>query len=91
MNNSGKTKDKNTVTVGPKYQVVLPKSVRRVCRGLKAGATVRVYPLDECTVAVTLTSKSWAEENKGGLKDVWSGIDTDKQLKKIRDEWETKI
>lgn len=88
MNNTNKTKDKNIVTVGPKHQVVLPKSVRRVCRGLKSGATVRVYPLDERTVAVTLTSKSWAEEKKGGLKDVWQGIDINKLLKTVRDEWE---
>lgn len=88
MNNTNKTKDKNIVTVGPKYQVVLPKSVRRVCRGLKAGATVRVYPLDEHTVAVTLTGRSWAKERKGGLKDVWQGIDINKLLKTVRDEWE---
>lgn len=80
--------DKRIVTVGPKYQVVIPREVRRACRGVRVGAKVYVYPLSESTMAVTVADENWAETHRGGLKDLWEGIDVAKQLREMRDEWD---
>ena len=81
-----KREHKKTVIIGPKYQVVIPREVRKVCRDMKAGAKVRVYPLNDSTVAITLAGDDWAQTNRGGLKDLWRGGDVMKQLQQMPDE-----
>lgn len=77
-----------TVTIGPKYQVVIPKEVRQRCANFRKGARVRVYPLDDATLAIKLEDGNWAESQYGVLEDYWKGIDVAKELKKTRDEWD---
>jgi AbrB family looped-hinge helix DNA binding protein len=36
-----------TVTIGTKNQIVLPKEVRKKIKGLKPGSKVMVYPIDK--------------------------------------------
>lgn len=78
------------VTIGTKNQIVIPKEVRKKIKGLKPGQKVSVYPLNENTVAITVQDKSWVERTHGIMKDAWKGIDTTKELEKLRNEWDRK-
>jgi len=75
------------VTVGPKYQVVLPKEVRKKLKNLKPGEKVKVYFQDENTVVVKTSPSNWIEETRGLAKKYWKKIDPIKELNKMRDEW----
>lgn len=80
----------NIVTVGPKSQVVIPKNVRKVVRGIKPGKKVVVRPLSEQSVIVEVPSTNWVEETYGMLKEEWKGVDATEYIRKLRDEWEQK-
>lgn len=75
------------VLVGSKYQVVIPKEVRKKIAGLKPGIRVAVSPLDETTVAIRKMDQSWVAKTKGIAKKAWAGIDTTKYLKDLKREW----
>ena len=79
-----------TVTIGTKNQIVIPKEVRKKIKGLKPGHKVMVYPLNENTVAIKVEDKNWTERARGIMKDAWRGIDTTKELEKLRNEWDAK-
>lgn len=87
-NQKKREKRSNTVTVGPKYQVVIPRDVRRQCTGFNKGAKVEVLRLDDSTVMLKAADENWAETQYGALKDVWKDIDPINELKKMRDEWD---
>lgn len=76
------------VTVGTKYQVVIPKEVRRKIKGLKPGSKVSVHSVDEKTLTIKTEPKSWVERTSGLMKDAWKDIDPIAELEKMRDEWE---
>lgn len=76
------------VTVGSKYQIVIPKEVRKKIKGIKPGAKVEVYALDVGSFKVKPEEKNWVERTKGIMTEAWKGIDTTKELEKMRDEWE---
>lgn len=78
------------VTVGTKYQIVIPKAIRKKVKGLKPGAKVVVRTLDDETIAVKRVEKNWIEATRGLAKEAWKGIDTTKYLKGLRDEWNRK-
>lgn len=80
----------NVVTVGPKSQVVIPKNVRKVVRGIKPGKKVVVRPLNEQSVIVEVPSTNWVEETYGMLKKEWKGVDATEYIRRLRDEWEQK-
>lgn len=76
------------VTVGTKNQIVIPKEVRKKIKGLHPGRKVSVYSLDNETIAIKVSDKSWVERSFGIMKDAWRDIDTTKELEKMRDEWD---
>ena len=78
------------VTVGTKYQIVIPKEVRKRIKGIKPGAKVNVYPNGKNTVTIKIEEKSWVERTRGIAKEAWKDIDPIKELEKMRDEWENK-
>lgn len=78
------------VTVGSKYQIVIPKEVRKKIKSLKPGSKVGVGVIDENTVAIKSEQMSWVDRNRGLMTKAWRGIDTTKELEKLRDEWERK-
>lgn len=78
------------VIVGTKYQIVIPKEVRRKIKGLRPGVKVSVYKSGENALSVDLNPTDWMERNSGLMKDAWKGIDTTKYLKKLRSEWDRK-
>jgi len=79
-----------TVTIGTKNQIVIPKEVRKKIKGLKPGSKVMVYPIDDTTVQIKLSDKNWVERTSGIAKDAWKDIDPIKELEKMRDEWDEK-
>lgn len=78
------------VTIGPKYQIVIPKEVRKKLKGIKPGNKIVVGAIDENTATIKTEPKSWIEQYSGIAKEAWKGIDTTRYLKRIRDEWERK-
>lgn len=79
-----------TVTIGPKSQVVIPKKVRDVVRGIQPGKKVVVRPLNAHSVIVEVSSSDWVSETYGMMKEAWNGTDPMQELQKMRDEWERK-
>jgi AbrB family looped-hinge helix DNA binding protein len=79
-----------TVTIGTKNQIVLPKEVRKKIKGLKPGTKVMVYPIDKETIGIKVSDKSWVENTYGLMKDAWKDIDPIKELEKMRNEWDEK-
>lgn len=79
------------VTVGPKYQIVIPKSVRRKIKGLKPGSKVSVKAVDDETVKIKTEPEKWLERTYGLMSDAWRGVDTEAELKKIKNEWEERL
>lgn len=78
------------VTVGTKYQIVIPKEVRKRIKGIKPGAKVSVYPNGKNTVTIKAEEKSWVERTRGIAKNAWKDIDTTKYLEDLRNEWDIK-
>jgi len=79
------------VTVGTKYQIVIPKDIRIKIRGLKPGAKVSVYRADKDTVTIKTNHKSWVERTRGIAKEAWKNINTTKYLEDLRNEWDRKV
>jgi AbrB family looped-hinge helix DNA binding protein len=79
-----------TVTIGTKNQIVLPKEVRKKIKGLKPGSKVMVYPIDKDTIGIKVSNKNWVEDNYGLMKNAWGNIDPIKELEKMKKEWDEK-
>ena len=79
------------VTVGTKYQIVIPKEVRKKVKGIKPGVKVGVIISGKNTVSVKTQPESWVERTRGIAKEAWKNIDTTKYLEDLRNEWEKKI
>lgn len=79
------------VTVGSKYQIVIPKEIRRKMKGVKPGAKVGVYLVNGETATIKAEPKNWLERTRGMMTEAWKGIDTTKELEKMRDEWDDKL
>lgn len=77
------------VTIGPKYQIVIPKEVRKKLKSFKPGNKVSVST-QSGKINVDPTPQSWVERNAGLMKKAWENIDTTKYLERLRDEWERK-
>lgn len=75
------------VTVGTKYQIVIPKQVREKIKGLKPGGKVLVGNVDNRTITIKAEEKSWVERTRGIAKVAWKDIDTTEYLQNLRNEW----
>ncbi len=76
------------VTVGTKYQIVIPKEIRKKVNGITPGAKVAIYSDGKGTIKVKSESKNWAERTRGIAKEAWKNINTTKYLEDLRDEWD---
>lgn len=79
------------VTVGTKYQIVIPKEVRKKIKGLRPGAKVSIYQSSKNTISIDLTPEDWVERNYGLMSEAWKDIDPIAELEKGRNEWEEKL
>lgn len=78
------------VTIGPKSQVVIPKSVRELTPGLKVGKKVLVRSLGPQSVIVESVDENWVDSTYGMHKKVWQGVDATEYIRNLRDQWEKK-
>jgi len=81
------------VTVGSRYQIVIPKKVRMEIRGLKPGARVVVKANSNGTLAITpkLSTQDWLAKYTGVGKKAWKGVNVMEYINKLRDESEQKL
>lgn len=79
------------VTVGSKYQIVIPKEIRKKIKSLKPGRKVGVYSLDDKSIAIDPEPQTWVDRTYGLMKDAWKDVDPAAEIEKMRDEWEQKI
>lgn len=75
------------ITIGERYQAVIPKKVRKIAKKMKAGAKATVMPLDDQTVLISIKPKSWVKETYGMHKKIWQGIDATEYIQTLRNEW----
>ncbi len=78
------------LTVGPKYQIVIPKEVRKKLNGLKPGSKVMVKKVGADTIIIQTNPRDWIERTRGIAKEAWKGINTTKYLEDLRNEWDRK-
>ncbi len=76
------------VTVGAKYQIVIPKETRKKIKGIKPGNKVTVKSVNGGVITVTPVEKNWADENYGAFKKYWKGRNIIAEVEKMRDEWD---
>ncbi len=76
-----------TVTVGQKYQIVIPKEVRKKEKTIKPGTKVVVHGNGNGTVTIKTVSQNWLEESYGAMKEAWKDINPIAELEKMRNEW----
>lgn len=79
------------VTVGTKYQIVIPKEIRKKIKGLRPGSKVVVKSLDEETAVLKTQKQSWSDRSYGFMKAAWKGVNPASEIDKMRDEWEEKV
>ena len=78
------------VTVGTRYQIVIPKEVRRKIKGLRPGSKVMVKTGNKNTITIIAQNKDWLAQTRGMMKEAWKDIDPIAELEKMRNEWEHK-
>lgn len=75
-----------TVTVGSRYQVVIPLQIRKQVAGVEAGAKAHIFVLDPETIVISTPHKKWSDDNYGSLKDVLPKNST-RLINNLREEW----
>lgn len=78
------------VTVGSKYQIVIPREVRRKIGGIIPGSRVGISA-DKNKITVSLKAQDWVERTRGIMTKAWKGVDPAIEIDKMRDEWEAKV
>lgn len=76
------------VTVGTRYQIVIPKEVRRKIKGIRPGAKVNITAENEKVFKAEAEQISWSDRTYGLMKDAWKNIDPIRELEKMRNEWD---
>lgn len=75
------------VTVGPKYQVVIPREIRKKVH-LKKGERVSISSNDEKRIVIELEKKSLADQLAGLGKEVWDKLGgADAYIERERNSW----
>lgn len=78
-------------TVGSKYQIVIPKQVRKSLKTIRPGSKVTIHQIDENTITIQTSPAGWVERTRGMMTEAWKGIDTTAELEKMKDEWEERL
>ena len=79
------------VTVGARYQIVIPKETRKKISGLRPGMKIAIQHIDKDTIIIKTKVSNWVERYSGIAKKAWKGIDTTKYLEDLRNEWNLKV
>lgn len=78
------------VTVGAKYQIVIPKEVRKEIQDIRPGKKVGVY-VSNGKVTIKPEPGNWLNRTRGMMTEAWKGLDTTRELEKMRNEWEERM
>lgn len=78
------------MTIGTKYQIVIPKEIRKKIKGIIPGAKVAIYSDGQGAIKIKTEARDWLERTRGMMKKAWKGIDTTKYLEDLRNEWDNK-
>ena len=76
------------VTIGPKYQIIIPKKLRQQSKNLKPGSKVSVKRVSEDTYLVKVQQGNWVEKMAGMMTSWKNPIEN---LEKSRDEAEERL
>ncbi len=79
------------VTIGPKYQIVIPRELRKDFPEIKPGAKVNIYKTKNKTLGIDPNTQSWVERTSGMMTEAWKNTDPIKELEKMREEWEERL
>ncbi len=79
------------MTIGPKYQIVIPKQVREKIKHLKPGKKVGVYSSNGKSITIDPEPESWVERTYGMMTEAWKGIDMIAEVEKMKNEWEERL
>lgn len=78
-----------TATIGTKYQVVIPREVRKHLNWVEPGKKVELIPLGQ-TVSIrpvrSRKKKPWTERALGAHKKIWQGVDVLEYIRDLRNE-----
>ncbi|MBI3290806.1 AbrB/MazE/SpoVT family DNA-binding domain-containing protein [Candidatus Falkowbacteria bacterium] len=79
-----------TAKLSRKYQIVVPKEVRKKMN-LRVGERVAVYGVDENRAMLVRRPKSYADALQGLGKEVWEALGgADKYIREERASWDKK-
>ncbi len=78
------------VTVGTKYQIVIPKEIRRK-RSIKPGSKVNIIEDKQGKITLEPVQKTWVERTAGMMTEAWKNIDPVEELEKMKNEWEERL
>ncbi len=80
----------DTAKLSRKYQIVVPKEVRKKMN-LRVGERVAVYGVDENRAMLIRRPKSYADALQGLGKEVWEALGgADKYIREERASWDKK-
>ena len=79
------------VTIGTKYQIVIPKEIRKKINEIKPGAKVGVYLNGKNMISIKTNPQGWVERTSGMMTEAWKDIDPIAEIEKGRDEWEERL
>jgi AbrB family looped-hinge helix DNA binding protein len=75
-----------TTTLSTKYQVVIPKAIRKLM-GLRAGATVYIQSINDHQAILTKEPLDYVEALSSIGTDTWKKLGGVNYIKKLRKEW----
>lgn len=78
------------VTVGPKYQIVIPKELRKN-KGITPGVKLALSEAESGDIIIHTDAESWVERTRGMMSEAWKDIDPIAELEKRKDEWEERL
>ena len=78
---------KNMVKVSSKYQIVIPREVRKKIN-LKSGDRL-IIKADNEKIIIYPQPKSYAKYALGLGKEIWQGIDATEYVRKERETWKS--
>ncbi|MFQ5710484.1 MAG: AbrB/MazE/SpoVT family DNA-binding domain-containing protein [Candidatus Geothermarchaeales archaeon] len=74
------------MTISHKWQVVIPKEVRKKARGLKRGGKVEIK-LEMGKIIITPIAERISESVYGHGREVWKDVDPVVYQRELREEW----
>lgn len=77
------------VIIGSKYQIVIPKEVRKRVKGVRPGAKVTIASYNQNEITIKPVNQNWVDETYGKFKKELKGAA--EEVEKMRNEWEERL